>query len=84
MVARGRGLQLRVSWLGVLIFRGSTFKDSLSVNCQSRSQGGSLGSEEPPPPPPQSENGPPKGPLECTKRSTRLHEKVHYYSLHDK
>ena len=36
-------------------------------------RGGSLGSEEPP----QSEKGPPKGPLECTKRSTRLHKKVH-------
>ena len=36
-------------------------------------RGGSLGSEEPPPP----EKGPPKGPLECTKRSARLHKKVH-------
>ena len=39
---------------------------------QGRSQGGSLGSEEPP----QSEKGPPKGLLECTKRSTRLHKRV--------
>ena len=29
------------------------------------------------PPPPQSEKGPPKGPLECTKRSTRMYKKVH-------
>ena len=35
-------------------------------------RGGSMGSEEPPP---QSEKGPLKGPLECTKRSTRLHKK---------
>ena len=27
--------------------------------------------------PPQSEKGPPKGPLECTKRSTRMYKKVH-------
>ena len=38
-----------------------------------RGGGGSLGSEEPP----QSVKGPPKGPLECTKRSTRMHKKVH-------
>ena len=39
-------------------------------NCQGRSQvggGGSLGCEETPPPPPPDN---PKGPLECTKRST--------------
>ena len=35
---------------------------------------GSLGSEEPP----QTKKGPPKGPVECTKRSSRMYIKVHY------
>ena len=39
--------------------------------------GGSLGSEEPPP----DKKGPPKGPLECMKRSTRMYKEVHYYNL---
>ena len=35
------------------------------------------------PPPPQTKKGtgPPKVPLESTKKSTRMYEKVHYYSL---
>ena len=45
------------------------------VFVQGRSQGGVLWALKNPPP--QSEKGPPKGPLECTKRSTRLHKKVH-------
>ena len=36
-------------------------------------RGGSPGSEEPP----QTKKSPLKGPLECTKRSTRMYEKVH-------
>ena len=39
-----------------------------------------MGSEEPPPPM-QTKKGTPKGPLKCTKRSTGMHKKVHYYCL---
>ena len=44
--------------------------DYIKRDTKTVARGGSLGSEEPP------KSG--KGPLECTKRSTRLHKKVHY------
>ena len=59
------GQSYYLSWEeGIEVFQSTTVSEVKAV-----ARGGSLGFEEPPPPP-QSEKGPPKGPLECTKRST--------------